>query len=260
MKYYDFQNLSRRLTFAVLLIAGLAAGIAQAAEVGIPLRSVNVNLSDRGGLQRGAATFVNYCLSCHSASYMRYERMANDLGISDEVLLNNLMFATDRKGSLMTTNMPAAESKEWFGKTPPNLSLIARVKSPDYLYTYLTGFYPDDATVTGWNNVAFPNAAMPHVMYAEQGLQVPVSHSGGGGAGEAGAHGDEVIQFELVQAGNMTPAEFDNRMTDLVNFLVYLAEPAKLKRYGIGIWVTLFLLVLLGLTYLLKKEYWKDVH
>ena len=234
-----------------------ASGSASAAEVGVPLRHANVNLSDTGSLQRGARYFVNYCLSCHSVSYMRYERMADDLDISHDILESNLMFAASKKGALMKAAMTEEQGKEWFGKAPPDLSVMARVKSPDYLFTYLTGFYPDSSSATGWNNVVYPQVAMPHVMWEQQGMQEPIQAEGED-KGTAGSGAP--TEFKQLQAGMMSSSEFDTAMHDLTSFLVYVAEPAKLKRYTIGLWVLMFLGVLLTLTWFLKKEYWRDVH
>lgn len=246
------------LALTALATSLTVSSAALAAEVGVPLRHANVNLSDTGSLQRGAKYFVNYCLSCHSVSYMRYERMADDLDISHEILESNLMFAASKKGALMKAAMTQEQGKEYFGAAPPDLSVIARVKSPDYLYTYLTGFYPDESTATGWNNIVYPQVAMPHVMWQEQGLQEPIKPEGEGKG--ADAHSTAPIAFNQLQAGQMTPTEFDVAMADLTSFLVYVAEPAKLKRYTMGVWVLMFLSVLLVLTWLLKKEYWRDVH
>lgn len=214
-----------------------------------PLDSVYVNLSDQASLQRGARLFVNYCLSCHSAAYMRYNRMAEDLEISDKVLKENLLFAADKPGDLMVTNMPASDAKKWFGVVPPDLTVIARVRKPDWIYTYLRSFYMDEKSPSGWNNTLFENVAMPHILYELQGSQRLVATDD---------HGKP--EFALVKQGTLSPEEYDVAMRDLTNFLVYLGEPARLKRHTIGVFVILFLLVFLVLAYLLKKEYWKDIH
>ena len=216
------------------------------------LDSPNIDLADRSSLQRGARTFVNYCLSCHGASYMRYERMAKDLGISDELLRENLMFSTDKPGELMVTSMPEGGAKQWFGVVPPDLSVTARYRHPDWIYTYLRSFYVDESTPTGWNNVVFPNVAMPNVLYELQGPRR---------AHFAETEGSKHFEdFEQVSDGQMTNEEFDSAIRDLTNFMVYLAEPAKLVRYGIGLWVTIFMVLFTILAYFLKKEYWRDVH
>jgi len=216
------------------------------------LDSPKIDLADRSSLQRGARTFVNYCLSCHGASYMRYERMAKDLGISDELLRENLMFSTDKPGELMVTSMPEDAAKQWFGVVPPDLSVIARYRHPDWIYTYLRSFYVDETAPTGWNNVLFPNVAMPNVLYELQGSRR---------AHFAETEGSKHFEsFEQVSDGQMTNEEFDSAIRDLTNFMVYLAEPAKLVRYRIGLWVTIFMVLFTILAYFLKKEYWRDVH
>ncbi len=232
----------------------------QAAVSAVELQSANLNLSDRQSLQNGAKIFVNYCLSCHSAELMRYERMAEDLGISQAVVKENMMFTTDKIGNRMISNMSEEDSKAWFGKTPPDLSVISRARRPDYIYTYLVSFYKDPTTVTGWNNAVLQNAAMPHVMYEQQGVQVLAHHDAeADSSGEQGDHGDAGI-FELVSPGTMSTAEFNKSMQDLTNFLAYMAEPAALKRISLGFWVMAFLGVLLALTWMLKKEYWRDIY
>jgi ubiquinol-cytochrome c reductase cytochrome c1 subunit len=222
-----------------------------AASEDAPLDPVYINLTDKASLQRGARTFINYCLSCHSATYMRYRRMAKDLDISEELLQENLMFASDKPGDLMRTTMPADYAKDWFGVVPPDLTLIARVRNPDWVYTFLRSFYRDEGSPSGWNNGLLENTAMPHVLYGLQGNQRLVTKN---------SEDDGKPVFRLEKPGTMTPEEYDSVIRDLANFLVYLGEPIKLERYLIGVFVMLFLAVLLVLSYLLKKEYWKDVH
>ncbi len=237
------------LLIAVLPAAGFAAG------AGPTLDKANINLGDTESLQRGARLFVNYCLSCHSASFMRYNRIGRDLGLSDDVLKSNLMFTTDKVGDVMETAMPAQDAKNWFGVTPPDLSVIARARGVDWLYTYLRGFYVDESRPFGVNNTVFPDVGMPHVLGELQGWQKPVYAEGkGDGAAKV------IERMELVKPGTMTPAEYDSAVRDLVNFLAYMGEPAKLERQRIGIWVMVFLAVFFVVAYLLKKEYWKDVH
>ncbi len=217
------------------------------------LESVFINLRDKASLQRGAKLFSNYCLSCHSAAYSRYNRVGKDLGISDENIKEHLMFAGEKVGDLMTTTMPVEDAQRWFGVAPPDLSLIARSRTPDWLYTYMKSFYIDDSSPSGWNNTVFENVAMPNVLYGLQGNQLAVYETNGDNKVFAG--------FEMEEnTGTMTEVEFDQAVTDLVNFLVYLGEPAVLKRYKIGVFVLLFLVVLLIPCYLMKKEYWRDVH
>ncbi len=241
----------KKLLLAIVLIATPVFALA-AGEEGPKLDRVNIDLSDKPSLQRGARIFVNYCLSCHSAGYMRYNRMGQDLGISDELVKENLLFAADKVGDLMTAVMPADDAKSWFGVAPPDLTDEARYRGPDWIYSYLRSFYRDPKAVSGWNNLVFPHVAMPNVLYEWQGEQRAVFKT---------ENGEEVFDhFELDKPGTMSPADYDKAMRDLVNFMVYLAEPAKLVRYRIGVYVLIFLAVLLVFAYLLKKEYWKDVH
>ena len=217
------------------------------------LDSAYINLSDKVSLRNGAHTFVNYCLSCHEASFMRYERMAQDLGIDKDSLEQSMMFATEKPGELMTVNMSDQNAKSWFGVVPPDLSLTARSRGPDWIYTYLRGFYRDESASTGWNNTLYPNVAMPHVLSEWEGMKKANY--------ETSANGAKVLAgFEQLSPGAMSTQEYDNAIRDLTNFMVYLAEPAKLVRYRIGFWVMVFMLVFVGLSYLLKKEYWRDVH
>ncbi len=233
----------------VLLVS--ASSWCAAASEDVPLDDVYVNLSDTASLQRGARLFINYCLSCHSASYMRYRQMGEDLGIGEDLLKENLLFAGEKPGDLMQATMPPKYAKQWFGVVPPALTLSARVRRPDWMYTYLRSFYLDPGSPSGWNNTLFRNVAMPHVLYELQGSQRLASDGGG-------ANGKPV--FELMRPGQMTPSEYDNAVRDLTNFLVYLGEPVKLQRNFIGVFVMLFLVILLVLSYALKKEYWKEIH
>lgn len=211
--------------------------------------------TDKVSLQRGAQAFVNYCLTCHSAEYMRYNRM-RDLGLTENQISENLIFTGQKVGELMTVAMKKKEAKQWFGVAPPDLSVIARSRGPDWLYTYLRTFYRDDSTATGWNNLLFDKAAMPHVLYQLQGkqtLEVKTEDDGHGGA-------HEVKTLKLATPGVLSKAEYDTYVADLVNYLVYLGEPAATKRTQLGAIVMLFLFLMLGLTYALKKEYWRDIH
>lgn len=239
-------------TLILLMLLALPLGLQAAEGHGgcglVKCDAVKIDLDDKPSLQRGARTFVNYCLSCHGASFMRYERMGRDLGIPEDLLKQNLMFGTDKPGELMKTSMRAEDAKKWFGTQPPDLTLVTRWRNPEWVYTYMRGFYRDDKSATGWNNVVFPNVAMPHVLYEWQGEQRAVYKD------------SKFERLEVVKKGSRTPAEFDRDMRDLTNFLVYLGEPAKLDRYRIGIYVLIFLIVFLFFAYLLKKEYWKDVH
>ena len=216
------------------------------------LDAVHIDLSDKSSLQRGARTFVNYCLSCHSAAYMRYERMAVDLDINEQLLRDNLMFAASKPGELMTVTMSEEGAKQWFGVVPPDLSLTARSHGPDWIYTYLRSFYQDEQSATGWNNLLFPNVAMPHVLYRWQGYREAHFEDHDGARQFAG--------FEDGVPGELSPGEYDAAVRDLTNFMVYLAEPAKMVRYKIGFWVMVFMGILTLLAYALKREYWRDVH
>ena len=225
-----------------------------------------VKMNDMPSLQNGAKLFVNYCLSCHSASYARYNRVAEDLDISEALLKENLMFTTEKTGDLMKTTMPAEDSKRWFGVTPPDLTLVSRVRKPDWVYTYLRAFYIDENSPSGWNNSLFENVAMPHALYELQGVQRKMGKvKKTEGDDSTSNENDKTTivgdtEFELVHEGKLTPAEFDKAMLDLTAFLVYLAEPAQLKREKIGIFTLGFLIILMMLAYLLKKEFWRDVH
>lgn len=230
---------------------------------------VYINMSDKAALQNGAKLFMNYCLACHSAQYSRYERVAEDLDIPLYQLKDNLMFTTEKPGDLMETTMPAEDAKEWFGVAPPDLSLVSRVRKPDWIYTYLRAFYQDESTPSGWNNSLFANVAMPHAMYELQGVQrlvksgVDVHGGDGHGEGIQLAEGQKLVGdaiFELQHPGKMSPAEFDKAIADLTAFLAYLGEPAQLKRKTIGVYTLGFLIILLLLCMMLKKEYWRDVH
>ena len=219
---------------------------------GPALLDANINLGNKTSLQRGARLFVNYCLSCHSAQYMRYNRMAADLGLSEEVVKDNLMFASDKIGDTMTIAMKPDDAEKWFGVAPPDLSVIARSRGADWLFSFLN----DETRPTGVNNLYFPDTAMPHVLSELQGLQV--KHDADEQAGDHGGHAGPSLELE--SPGKLSPVEYRQATRDLVSFLVYVGEPAKLVRYRIGFWVIAFLLVLLVAAYLMKREYWKDVH
>ena len=234
----------------------LVPGIALAASPGVHLDKADVDLHNQQSLQRGAKLFVNYCLSCHSAQHQRYSRMARDIGLTDEQVIDNLMFASDKIGEQMKIAMTRQDGKNWFGAPPPDLTLAARVRGADWLYTYLRTFYVDETRPFGVNNMVFPAVGMPHVLWKLQGVQKPVFKTVG-----EGDEAKEVLEhLELVEPGTLTPVEYDKAVRDLVNFMVYIAEPVQLERKALGVKVILFLLVFLVIAYLLKKEYWKDVH
>jgi ubiquinol-cytochrome c reductase cytochrome c1 subunit len=244
----------RKIT-TILAILCLAPLVAFASESTVKLDQAPIRSGDKLSLQRGAQTFVNYCLSCHSAEYMRYNRL-RDLGLSENQISDNLIFTGQKVGELMTVAMKTKEAKQWFGVAPPDLSVIARSRGADWLYTYLRKFYRDDSTATGWNNLVFDKAAMPHVLYQLQGEQSLVTNTVDNGHG--GKH--EVKELKLDKPGTLSKTEYEAYVADLVNFLVYLGEPAATKRVQIGIIVMLFLFGMLALTYALKHEYWKDIH
>jgi ubiquinol-cytochrome c reductase cytochrome c1 subunit len=219
-----------------------------------------VNAHDNASLQRGAALFVNYCLNCHSANYMRYNRLA-DIGLNDKEILDNLVFSGGKVGDLMKIAMDANDAKVWFGAAPPDLTVIARARASgdgsgaDWLYTYLRTFYRDPSRPTGWNNSTFPNVGMPHVLWELQGEQVMK-------AGQVRADGymASVEKPVLAKPGKLSALEYDRAVGDLVNYLVYMAEPAAKSRKTIGIIVLGFLFLLIPLVYALKVNFWKDVH
>lgn len=225
-----------------------------AAEGGEGLPSAGTNVNDRAALQRGAKLFFNYCVGCHSLKYVRYSRLAADLGLSEDEVMSNLNFTGAKFGDPVISHMPADGAKTWFGKEPPDLSLEARSKGVDFIFNYLNAFYLDPSRPVGWNNTVFPNASMPNPLWELQGLQVAVH--GDGKAGQDAA----VEKLELQRAGRMTPEQFRGATRDLATFLEYAAEPAALERQSVGVWVILFLAGLTFLLYLVKKEYWRDVH
>lgn len=237
------------LTLNLVLAAWLP--LAVVASESVHLDSAPVDLSDQASLQRGAKIFVNYCLNCHSAASMRYNRL-RDIGLTDEQIKQNLLLAGEKVGDTMTVAMDAKEAKKWFGATPPDLSVIARSRGADWLYTYMRGFYRDGSRPTGWNNTVFDKVGMPHVLYELQGEQsLKVEH------GEGGVEHRTLV---LDKPGKLSPAEYDAYVGDLVNYLVFMGEPAQTKRTTLGWIVLAFLGVLLVLAVMLKREYWKDVH
>lgn len=239
-----------------VIIVSLAAMLsftvpAQAAGGGAALENANVNIRDIAAIQRGARLFVNYCLSCHSASYMRYNRLAEDLSLDEDLVMKNLVFADVKIGETMDIAMQPKDAVAWLGKEPPDLSLISRSRGADWLYTYLLTFYQDDKG--GWNNLALPNASMPHVMWQLQGIQKPVYVTDDEGHAS-------IEKLVSGTPGLQTAEEYEDTVRDLVTFLEYLGEPAEIKRKNIGVWVLLFLALFTMVAYLLKAEYWRDVH
>jgi ubiquinol-cytochrome c reductase cytochrome c1 subunit len=258
---------------ALLLVVSGAAMAAGGPD--IRMDPAPVNRLDAESLQRGARNFVNYCLNCHSAKYMRYERLM-DIGLTEEQIKDNLMFGTDKVGSTMNVAMSSADAKAWFGVVPPDLSVESRVRGRDWLYNYFLSFYQDD-TPSGWNNLVFPNVGMPHVLWQLSGpnrlnTQTFDDHEKAVAAAiamkgltkiEPGPGGKWLVRTVGANPdapGTLTPVEYRAFVADLVNFLDYVAEPNKNKRITIGIVVLLFLGVLFTLVYALKRSYWKDVH
>ena len=241
------------LFFAVLLLPLSSLSVSAAGGAGVEHSGANIN--DTASLQRGAKWYMNYCMGCHSLSYMRFNRMAEDLDLTEEMVMENLVFTNTKFAETMDISMDPEQAKAWFGKTPPDLSLIGRSRGADWLYTYLLGFYQDE--FGAWNNTMLPNLSMPHVLWSLQGIQTPVYRQ------ETDATGftHEVIDhFELTTPGTQTPDEYKETARDIAAFLDYAGEPAKLKRKGVGVWVILFLVMFTFIAYLLKAEYWRDVH
>jgi ubiquinol-cytochrome c reductase cytochrome c1 subunit len=247
--------------FLLTLIAafGFVAG-AHASEAGIVWDKAPNKSNDLVALQHGAKLFVNYCLNCHAAAYMRYNRLT-DLGLTAQQIKDNLMFATDKVGDTMNVAITADQGKKLYGVNPPDLSLIARSRSgaggtgSDYIYTYLRTYYRDDSKATGWNNLAYPNAAMPHVLWQLQGERKPVYE-------EQEEHGRKVAMFkgwEQVTPGTLTPLKYDQSMGDLVGYLQWMAEPGRNNRIRVGVLVLMFLMLLTFAAWRLNAAFWKDV-
>jgi ubiquinol-cytochrome c reductase cytochrome c1 subunit len=263
---------TRRLVGIILFAA---AGVALAQGVAPLLPAPGVSSFERdASLQRGARDFANYCLNCHGAQYMRYNRLT-DLGLTEEQIENNLMFATDKIGSTMTVAMSRSDASAWLGTPPPDLSVEARVRGRDWLYSYMLAFYRDDKSATGWNNLVFPNVAMPHVLWNLSGTQklVETEYENEEKAEAAAiaakalalvepAGGGKYVVKTLAEAapGTLSSLEYKALVGDLVNYLDYIGEPVKNERINIGIVVLIFLGVLFALVYSLKRDYWKEVH
>jgi ubiquinol-cytochrome c reductase cytochrome c1 subunit len=242
-----------------MMALGLAGG-AMAAGASFPLDKAPNLTNDVAALQNGAKLFANYCLNCHSAAFMRYNRL-RDIGLDDKQIKDNLTFATDKIGDTMKAAINPQQAKEWFGANPPDLTVIARSRSSgagtgaDYLYTYLRTYYRDDTKATGWNNMAFPSVGMPHVLWELQGERKPVFET-------ATSHGHEVHVFkgwEQVKPGTLSPAEYDRAVGDLVAYLQWMAEPVQNNRVRIGVWVLLFLGVFTLVAWRLNAAFWKDI-
>lgn len=241
----------KKIISTVALTVGLLVGTnaVMAQEEG-KLPSAGTNVHDQASLQRGAKLYFNYCVGCHSLKYVRYSRIAEDLGLSEDEVMKNLNFSGAKFGDVVISHMPEDSAQQFFGKAPPDLSLEVRAKTADWVYGYLNSFYVDPTRPVGWNNTVFPNASMPFPLWELQGIQTAVKKEGS----------DDVEKLELSQPGKLTPVQYQQATRDLTNFLEYAAEPAALQRQRYGIWVLLFLAGFTFLAYLLKKEYWKDVH
>ena len=224
----------------LILVFSPLLSVANEAEIGV---TAPIDATDYASLQRGARTFINNCLNCHSANYMRYNRL-KDIGLTEAQVKDNLLFAGEKMGDTMKVAINPKDAKKWFGVAPPDLSVEVRARGADWVYAYLRGFYRDSTTTTGWNNTVYDKVAMPHVLYELQGEQI-LNY--------------ETHQLELIKPGKLSPEEYNNFVGDLTNFMAYMAEPAKQQRKHLGIWALLFLGVLLVLAKKLKKEYWKDI-
>jgi ubiquinol-cytochrome c reductase cytochrome c1 subunit len=245
------------IIFAIMPVFAFAAG------GGVHLDEMKVDLEDTPSLQRGAKNFANHCMGCHSTKFARYNRVARDLGIPEELMQENLMFAKTRIGNLMEISMRPEDSKKWFGATPPDLTLVARVRGADWLYTYLRSFYSDPSRPYGVNNAVFKDVGMPHVLEGLQGKQVmgvaPVVVGFDPLTGQDIFEEQDGVLF-LESKGQLDEKAFDGAVADLTNFLVYMAEPMALERQRIGYWVLLFLVILFVPVYYLNRDFWKDIH
>jgi len=240
----------------VFLIAFVPAVVVAGGHGGV-LMKANNDVTNVASLQRGAQTFVNYCLSCHSAHFMRYNRLAEDLSLSEDQVLSNLDFTGYKIGEQMKVAMTGDDAKRWFGTAIPDLSVIARSRGADWLFTYLMTFYSDDSRPFGVNNMRFPDVGMPNVLGELQGVQHAVFHA------EVDEHGEEHHTFEgmeIVEPGKLSDVEYERLVRDLVNYLVYMGEPAQVARKALGVRVLMFLALFFVIAYMLKKNYWKDIH
>ena len=269
----------KKLIAAMILVMMPLVGMAAGGSV--QLQNANIDLNNYAAIQRGAKMFVNYCMGCHAAQYVRY-KLFIEVGLTEDDIKDNLIFNDGKVGDLMKIAMPGDDAGKWFGAPAPDLTLTARIKhgGADWIYSYLKGFYTDPSRPMGVNNTVFPNVGMPHVLWDLQGIQDPVyryevHHDGHSVASfdteaEADAYAKEhgegyrlervVDHLEMAQAGSLTPAEYDQVARDLATFLAYISEPMKLERQRMGVWVILFLVVFTVIAYLMKKEWWKDVH
>jgi ubiquinol-cytochrome c reductase cytochrome c1 subunit len=246
-------NFIKYLALGILLLPMATFTVEAASGAGI--KHSGANVSDTASLQRGAKWYANYCQGCHALGYMRYNRMAEDLDLTEEMAMENLIFSDAKFGDTMDIAMAPDQSINWFGKAPPDLSLVGRSRGADWLYSYLLGFYQDESG--GWNNTVLPNAAMPHVLWQLQGIQTPVYRQE---TNEGGFTHEVIDHFELTTPGTQSAEEYEETARDLATYLQYVGEPAILQRKSLGVWVIMFLAVFTLIAYLLKAEYWRDVH
>ena len=245
-----------RLTLAAALLAAPAAALAAGAAA---LYEYKPDIGNSASVQRGAAAFMNYCSGCHSLRFLRYGRLAEDHAIPVDLLQENLMFTSDKPGEHILSAMPADSAAQWFGQAPPDLTLSARARGADWIYSFLKSFYLDPSKANGVNNKQLPGASMPHVLGGLEGYKV-VGHAEDG-QDDAHHGGGHAPQWEQVEAGSLSAKEYDSFVSDLTNFLAYAAEPGAAKMHSRGLWVLFYLVFLLiPLTWLIKKEFWKDVH
>jgi len=251
----------KKIILSLIAALGIATGAQASGGEGVAWDKAPGNVNDLPSLQNGAKLFVNYCLSCHSAAFMRYNRL-RDIGLTEQQIKDNLLFATDRVGETMKANVDPKQAKEWFGTIPPDLTLIARSRSghggsgADYLYTFLRSFYRDPTKATGWNNLAFPSVAMPNVLWELQGEREPQFET-------REEHGHEVKVFKgwkQAVPGAMTPLQYEQAVGDLVGYLQWMSEPAQNSRVRVGVWVLLFLGLLTAMTWRLNAAYWKEIN
>jgi cytochrome c1 len=256
---------------ALILATLLVPAAAVAMEATWPMDPVEPNLDDKPSLQRGLQLYANYCIGCHSLKFQRYERTADDLEIPHDVMLKNVVFDGRQIGSLMTSAMPTEAAKAWFGAAPPDLTMVAKVRGPEWVYNYLRTFYADENRPLGVNNKVFPNVGMPHALMELQGVpvermkQLPIIHEDGYELRDPLVPGkaltEERLALDVLEGtGKLTPQEYDQAVYDLVNFLYYVAEPARMDRERLGVFVLLFLVILYVFTALLGREYSKAFH
>jgi ubiquinol-cytochrome c reductase cytochrome c1 subunit len=255
----------------LLLSLLLAPGLALASSGGAEMKSAQVDLDDKAALQRGASLFMGYCSGCHAISFQRYSRFAEDMDLTTDQVEQNLIYNDQKIGETIKTGINPADGQAWFGKAPPDLSVTSRAKAEgaDWIYNYLTSFYVDESRPTGWNNTVFPGASMPHVLWELQGMQLAkteAKHKNAKGEAEPCKKGEYkgecIIGFELAEQPKprMSPEEYDRVAKDLTAFLAYVGEPNAARRESVGVWVVLFLAFFTFMAYLLKVEFWRDVH